>query len=106
MNEQIAKQEQQQRAEHRQVAPVPASENLSCNNRQKHGWETEIGDCGSGCPDLGSMERWLSFTGFRRVRISAVLEASNLRSKPVRGCSQRIIGEMSIALGRCCRSVP
>jgi len=52
MNEQIAKQQQQQSAKHRQIAPVLAREDLSCNNRQEHGWETEIGDCGGGCSDL------------------------------------------------------
>jgi hypothetical protein len=52
MNEQIAEQKQRQSAEHRQVAPVLAREDLSCNDRQEHGRETDFGDRGGGCSDL------------------------------------------------------
>jgi hypothetical protein len=34
------------------------------------------------------------------------LKASNFQSKAIRGCSERMVGEMSVTLGRCCRRVP
>jgi hypothetical protein len=35
-----------------------------------------------------------------------LLEASNLRSKLVRGGTQRVVGKVSVAFGRCRRRVP